>query len=203
MALLGVILLLIGVGAGVIAYLATRDATGTTAISAFGFSRNVTPHELLIYGAVAMLLFALGWALISAAARRRARLRREEKERARRTEMEDDAEAARLDHERRLSDAGQRDEDLRRRDSELAARHEGLDAREAELSRREHEWRERQGPSVADVVTGRAHGSVREGTASWSDREEESGGGSSGGATRVTDESSAERVGRQGRDRQE
>ncbi|WP_028785324.1 hypothetical protein [Terracoccus sp. 273MFTsu3.1] len=169
MALLGVILLLVGAGVGVVAYLATHAAAGTVAVTAFGFTRNATPLELVVYGAAAVLLFALGWAMVSAAARRRARLRREEKEATRVTELEENAEAARLDHERRLEEAGLRDEDLRRRESELAARHEGLDTHEAELSRREAEWREREGPSVADVVTGRADGSVNEGTASWAD----------------------------------
>jgi hypothetical protein len=169
MALLGVILLLVGAGVGVVAYLATHAASGTVAVTAFGFTRNATPLELVVYGAAAVLLFALGWAMVSAAARRRARLRREDKETARLTEAEETAEAARLDHDRRFEEAGLRDEDLRRRESELSARHEGLDAREAELSRREAEWREREGPSVADVVTGRAEGSVNEGTASWTD----------------------------------
>ena len=169
MALLGVILLLVGAGVGVVSYLATHAAAGTVAVTAFGFTRNATPLELVVYGAAAVLLFALGWALVSAAARRRARLRREEKEAARVTELEENAEAARLDHERHLQEAGLRDEDLRRRESELSARHEGLDTREAELSRREAEWREREGPSVADVVTGRADGSVNDGTASWAD----------------------------------
>jgi hypothetical protein len=167
MALLGIILLLLGAGAGVVTWLATRAASGTVAVSAAGFSRNATPLELALYGAVAVLLFALGWALVSAAARRRARANREKKESARLTEVEEKAETARLDHERRFEEAGRRDEDLRRRESELAARHEGLDTREAELARREAEWREREGPSVADVVTGRAQGSVHEGTAAW------------------------------------
>ncbi|WP_256794912.1 hypothetical protein [Terrabacter sp. Ter38] len=170
MALLGVILLLVGAGVGVVAYLATHAAAGTVAVTAFGFTRNATPLELVVYGAAAVLLFALGWAMVSAAARRRARLRREDKEATRVTELEENAEAARLDHERRFQEAGLRDEDLRRRESELSARHEGLDTREAELSRREAEWREREGPSVADVVTGRADGSVNEGTASWTDQ---------------------------------
>jgi membrane protein implicated in regulation of membrane protease activity len=169
MALLGVILLLVGAGVGVVSYLATHAAAGTVAVTAFGFTRNATPLELVVYGAVAVLLFALGWALVSAAARRRARLRRQDKETTRLTEVEESAEAARLDHERRIQEAGLRDEDLRRRESELSARHEGLDTREAELSRREAEWREREGPSVADVVTGRAEGNVNEGTASWTD----------------------------------
>ncbi len=78
MALLGVILMLVGAGAGVVTYLATHAAAGTIAVSAFGFTRNATALELVVYGAVAVLLFALGWALVSAAARRRVRVRREE-----------------------------------------------------------------------------------------------------------------------------
>ena len=102
MALLGVILLLVGAGVGVVSYLATHAAAGTVAVTAFGFTRNATPLELVVYGAAAVLLFALGWAMVSAAARRRARLRREDKEATRVTELEENAEAARLDHERRF-----------------------------------------------------------------------------------------------------
>jgi membrane protein implicated in regulation of membrane protease activity len=144
MALLGVILLLLGAGAGVIAYLATRGAAGTVTVAAFGLSRAATPLELVIYGAVAVLLFALGWALVSAATRRRMRLRREDKETARLTEAEQNAEEARRNHERELAESGLRNEDLSRRENELAARHEGLDTRESELARREAEWRERE-----------------------------------------------------------
>ena len=164
MALLGVILLLLGAGAGVVAYLATRGQAGTVAVTAFGFSRNATPVELMLYGAVTVLLFALGWALLSAAARRRVRQRREEKSEARVTELEEKTEDVRRHHERRLDEAGLRDEDLRRREDELAARHEGLNTREAELDRREAEWREREGRSVADVERPvEAHTSRRDG----------------------------------------
>ena len=174
MALLGVILLVAGIGAGVVAYVSTRAATSTMTVTAFGFSREATPFELVLYGAIAMLLVALGWALLSASARRRVRARRTEREDARVAELEDRAESDRLDHERRFEEAGLRDEDLRRRESEIAARHEGLDQREAELDRREAEWRDRDGvdndgPTRADVVTGRAEGRVSDGTARWSD----------------------------------
>jgi membrane protein implicated in regulation of membrane protease activity len=167
MAIIGVILLLIGAGAAVVTYIGAQAAGGTITLTALGFSRTVSPVELALYAAVAVLLVALGWALLSAATRRRVRARREDKDAARLAEVEEKAETARLDHEQRFEEAGLRDEDLRRRESELTARHEGLDRREAELARREAEWRERQGPSVADVVTGRAEGNVHEGTASW------------------------------------
>src|SRR5215471_19281714 len=135
MALLGVILLLAGIGAGVYAYVGTHATTDTTTVTAFGFSREATPLELVAYGAIAMLLFALGWALLSASARRRGRVRREEREGSRVAELEERSESDRLDYERRLDEAGLHDEDLRRRESQLSARHEGLDQREAELAR--------------------------------------------------------------------
>ena len=136
MALLGVILLLAGIGAGAFAYIGTHAATGTTTVTAFGFSRSATPLELVAYGAVAVLLFALGWALLSASARRRARLRRDERDSARVAELEDRLESERLEHERKLEEAGLREDDLRRREQQVAARHEGLDQREAELNSR-------------------------------------------------------------------
>jgi hypothetical protein len=169
MALIGVILLLIGAGAAVVTYIGAQAAGGTIALTALGFTRTVSPLELAAYAAIAVLLIALGWALLASAARRRARARREDKEAARLAEVEEKAETARLDSERRIEEAGLRDEDLRRRESQLNTRDEELGSREAELSRREAEWRERQGPSVADVVTGRAEGNVHEGTASWTD----------------------------------
>jgi|SRR6478735_6365722 len=169
MALVGVILLLIGAGAAVVTYIGAQAAGGTIALSALGFSRTVSPLELAIYAGAAVLLIALGWALLSAAARRRVRARREQKESARIAEVEEKSETARLEHERRIEEAGLRDDDLRRREGELTSRHEELDSRESELARREAEWRERQDPSVADVVTGRAEGNVHDGTASWTD----------------------------------
>ena len=127
MALIGVILLLIGAGAAVLTYIGAQAAGGTIALTALGFTRNVSPVELALYAAVSVLLLALGWALLSAAARRRARARREEKEAARLAEVEEKAETARLDQERRVEEAGLRDEDLRRRETELTARHDDLD----------------------------------------------------------------------------
>ena len=73
MALIGVILLLIGAGAAIVTYIGAQAAGGTIALTALGFTRNVSPLELAIYAAAAVLLLALGWALLSAAARRRAR----------------------------------------------------------------------------------------------------------------------------------
>jgi len=167
MVLLGIILLLLGAGLGIAAFLGVRDETGTVQLQALGFSRDSHPLELVAVGAIAMLLVALGWALVAAAARRRARIRRDEREAERLAGLERTAEADRLEQERRFDDASLRDEDLRSRESRLDEWAEELDAREREVARLEDAYKQRVDPSVADVVTGRAEGSVSEGTAHW------------------------------------
>ncbi|HET7397415.1 MAG TPA: hypothetical protein VFJ94_02740 [Intrasporangium sp.] len=169
MILLGLLLILLAVGVGAVTTAAATSQSATTRVAMFGLERNAHLIELVVAGALTVLLFALGWALVSAALRRRARVRREERASERVAEAERAAESARLEHERRLEEAGLRDEDLRRRESALDERQDRLDARERELDRLEAAYREKVGPSVADVVTGRAEGNVREGTATWSD----------------------------------
>lgn len=169
MILLGIILLVLGLGLGTAAFLGVRDETGTIALDALGFTRAASPLELLVIGAIAMLLFALGWAVVSAAARRRARVRRDERESERIADIERSIESERAENEDRWERAAMRDEDLRRREDELAARGRQLDAREKEVHRLEAAYREQVRPSVADVVTGRAEGRVSEGTAEWAD----------------------------------
>lgn len=168
MVLLGIILLLLGVAVGVVAVTAAQS-TGLVHMAAFGLQRDSRPIELIIAGAVAVLLFCLGWALLAARARRRARVRRDERERERLADVERAAEAERTEHERRLEEAGLRQEDLQRREDDLAERETAVDAREREVARLEAAYREKVGPSVADVVTGRAEGNVAEGTAQWAD----------------------------------
>lgn len=160
MILLGLILLLAGVGAATLAFMATSGQPGTIEVEALGFTRQVSALELVVLGAAATLLVCLGWAAVAASTRRRARLRREERDHERLAEVERAAESERAEFDRRLAEGGARDEDLNRREDELYAR-------EQELARREAEWRDREGPSVADVVTGRAEGSVADGTAQW------------------------------------
>ena len=167
MILLGIILLLLGAGLGTATFLGVRDETGTVQLEALGFSRASQPLELVALGAIAMLLFALGWALVAASARRRARIRRDEREAERLADLERTAEADRAEQERRFEEASLRDEDLRSRETRLDAWAQELDAREQEVARLEQAYQERVGPSVADVVTGRAEGSVAEGTAHW------------------------------------
>jgi len=168
MVLLGLILMIVGAGVGALAFIAASDGTGTVQITALGFTRQAPPVEVFVIGVIAMLLVALGWGLLAASARRRARARREEREADRIADLEDAAEAARLEHERRFEQASIRDQDLRSREDALADRAADLDAREREVARLEAAYREKVSPSVADVVTGRAEGSVSAGTAHWS-----------------------------------
>jgi hypothetical protein len=62
-----------------------------------------------------------------------------------------------------------RDEDFARREEQIRTRQAEIELREDELARRETAWRDREGPSVADVVTGRAQGRVSDGSAEWVD----------------------------------
>lgn len=168
MVVIGLVLLLLGAGVGTGAYLSLRDETGLITLSALGFSRDAHPMELVGLGAVAMLLVWFGVALLAGAGRRRSRVRREEREAERVQELEDAVESERLNAEERLRQAGARDDDLRQREAALAGHLKEVQAREAELARREAEWRQHTDPSVADVVMGRAHGNVQQGTAGWS-----------------------------------
>jgi flagellar biosynthesis/type III secretory pathway M-ring protein FliF/YscJ len=169
MVLLGIILLLLGVAVGVVSIIAAQSATGLVHVAAFGFQRDAHAIELFVAGAVAVLLFCIGWAILAARARRRARIRRDEREQERIADVERAAEAERTEHERRLEEGGLRNEDLQRREDELVERENAADAREQEVARLEAAYREKVGPSRADVVTGRAQGNVAEGTAHWVD----------------------------------
>lgn len=169
MILLGLILLVLGVALGLVAYLAATPSTQTIELTEFGFTRASGPLELLIIGAVAMLLVWLGWSAMSVTMRRRARLRREEREQERYAELERTHEEYRTETDRRFEEARLRDQDFVRREEQIQTRQAEIDLREDELARRETAWRDREGPSVADVVTGRAEGRVSDGTAQWVD----------------------------------
>ncbi|WP_347350734.1 hypothetical protein [Intrasporangium sp.] len=176
MVLAGLILMALGVLVGAVSIVAAKGAAGPVHVDAFGLQRDASALELVIVGGVAVLLFCLGWAAIAGRARHRTRIRRQQREEERLADVERAASAERTEHERRMQEGGVRDEDLKRREAELVARDKALvarqdqlDLREQHLDRRETEWRSQVRPSVADVVTGRAKGSVAEGTAQWVD----------------------------------
>lgn len=203
MFVLGIVLLILGGGLGSAAFIGARGETVTIPLRAFGFSRDATPLELFVIGAAAALMFCIGWALVAAALRRRARIRREDHERERIAQLQHQIESERANHEREIESeradheretqaqraeyeshlerAALRDEDLRRRDDELSERSRHLEAQEHAVNRLEVAYKEQVRPSVADVVTGRARGQVSQGTAEWTDV----------GASRTTDTTDA------------
>ncbi len=167
MILLGLILIVLGAALGLATYLAATPTSQTVELTEWGFTRASSAVELLVIGAAAMLLIWLGWSAMSATMRRRTRLRREEREQERFAELERKHEEYRTENDRRFEEAGLRDEDFVRREEQIQTRQAEIDLREDELARRETQWRDR--PSVADVVTGRAQGSVTQGNAQWAD----------------------------------
>lgn len=81
MILLGLILIVIAVGAGVALFLAASPVKDAVMLNFWGVTQvKVLPIGLLIAGAVLVLLLWLGWTLLRATVRRRARRRREAKE---------------------------------------------------------------------------------------------------------------------------
>ena len=170
MVLLGLILVALGLVVGVIAYLGAAGQSQTIELTAVGWTRAFSVLELLIIGAVAVLLVWLGWAAISSTLRRRARARREERERERYAELERTHADYVTESERRLEEGHLRDEDFARREEQIRNRQAEIELREDEIARREAARRDNRGPgrpTVADVVTGRAEGRVSEGTAQW------------------------------------
>lgn len=120
MVLLGIILILVAVAAGVLLFAGTAQLTDTVDISILGGTLSLPPLTLLVTGMVVISLFWLGWALMRAGLRRGKRRRVEAKEAAA------TAEARRVEEERRVKeqmDARERElaEERRRRDEETAA----------------------------------------------------------------------------------
>jgi uncharacterized membrane protein len=77
---LGIILIVLAVGAGALLFIAARPLTETTHLAAYGVSVDLTPLYLLIAGAGCLLLLWFGWSVLVSSARRRSRRRREAKE---------------------------------------------------------------------------------------------------------------------------
>jgi hypothetical protein len=120
MVLLGIILILVAVAAGVLLFAGTAQLTDTVDISILGGTLSLPPLTLLVTGMVVISLFWLGWALMRAGLRRGKRRRVEAKEAAA------TAEARRVEEERRVReqmDAREREleEERRRREEETTA----------------------------------------------------------------------------------
>lgn len=93
MLVLGLLVVIVAVAAGVLLFLATQSLTTPVNLDAAGISVGMTPLALIIAGAVVLLLLWLGLALLRGSARRRARPRREAKEAQRQAEFEENIRA--------------------------------------------------------------------------------------------------------------
>ena len=131
MVLLGVILVLLAVLAGVVLFAGTAQLTDTVDIDVLGGTLSLPPLTLLVTGMVVISLFWLGWALMRGGLRRAKRRRVEAKEAA------VAAEARRADDERRMQEefaARERQllEERRRNDEQTTALREAPGSRSAE-----------------------------------------------------------------------
>ena len=93
MIVLGLILIVLAVAAGVLLFMATAPLTDPVELEALGVKAEVLPLALLIAGAAVLLLLWLGLVMIRGSVRRKARRRRENKELERQAQA--DAEARR------------------------------------------------------------------------------------------------------------
>jgi hypothetical protein len=131
MVLLGVILVLLAVLAGVVLFAGTAQLTDTVDIDVLGGTLSLPPLTLLVTGMVVISLFWLGWALMRGGLRRAKRRRVEAKEAALA------AEARRVDDERRMQEefaARERQllDERRRNDEQTAALREQPGTRSTE-----------------------------------------------------------------------
>ncbi|WP_270887197.1 hypothetical protein [Pedococcus sp. 5OH_020] len=93
MVLIGLLMILVALGAGVLLFLGTQPISTAVDLEVGGQHVSMTPLALLIAGALAMLLLVLGLAAIRGSLRRRRRPHREAKEAQRRAELEENIRA--------------------------------------------------------------------------------------------------------------
>ena len=91
MIVLGLILIVLAVAAGVLLFMATAPLTDPVELEALGVKAEVLPLALLIAGAAVLLLLWLGLVMIRGSVRRKARRRRETKELERQAQAEAEA----------------------------------------------------------------------------------------------------------------
>lgn len=102
MIVLGLILIVLAVAAGVLLFMATAPLTDPVELEALGVKAEVLPLALLVAGAAVLLLLWLGLVMIRGSVRRKTRRRREAKELERQAQAEAEA---RRDAEARAAEA--------------------------------------------------------------------------------------------------
>lgn len=133
MIVLGVILILLAVAAGLVLFAGTSQLTDTVDIDVLGGTLSFPPLALLITGMVVITLFWLGWVLLRTGTKRNRRQRAQAKEAAR------EAETKRIEDEKRTKEefaARERQlvEERRRHEDERAALLKEADDRAAARS---------------------------------------------------------------------
>lgn len=179
MLVLGLLVVIVAIAAGVLLFLATQSLTTPVNLDAAGISVGMTPLALIIAGAVVLLLLWLGLALLRGSARRRARPRREAKEAQRQAEFEENIRAdernrAEETHQQAIAERDRvREQEFesrlaerdRAREEEYASRRSEEESRirADERARVERELADRQSAAVA--AGGGALGGAATGTA--------------------------------------
>lgn len=77
MIVLGLLFILVAIGATGFALTAPSAAAQTIEVTALGFTVSASPLAMFLAGAVSLALLGLGWALVSGGTRRKARSRKE------------------------------------------------------------------------------------------------------------------------------
>lgn len=143
MIVLGLILVIVAIAAGVLLFLGTQSLTTTVNLDAAGIKVGLTPLALLIAGALIMLLLWFGLGIIRGAMKRRRRPARDAKETQRQAELE---ESIRADERKRAEETHQgalADRD-RAKDAELESKLAERDrVRDDEFRAREREIEDR------------------------------------------------------------
>lgn len=174
MIVLGLILVIVAIAAGVLLFLGTQSLTTTVNLDAAGIKVGLTPLALLIAGALIMLLLWFGLGIIRGAMKRRRRPARDAKETQRQAELEesiraDERKRAEETHQGALADRDRaKDAELesklaerdRVRDDEFRAREREIEdrARADERARVERELSARQATVATGTDTGAGAG---------------------------------------------
>ena len=144
MIVLGLILVVVAIAAAILLVLGAAPLTATSSLETLIFKFELTPLQLLIAGAVIMLLLWFGLGMVRGSMKRKRRPAREAKESQRKGELE---ESVRADERRRAEQTHQSalaDHD-RDRDAELESKLAERDrARDEQLRARDEEFRTRE-----------------------------------------------------------
>lgn len=153
MIIIGLILVLLAIAAGILLFEGTSQLTDGVTIDVFGGTITLPPLALLITGAAVITVFWLGWVLMRQGMKRGARRRRAAKEEAAL------ADQRRVDNERKMQ------EDFAQRERQLAEERRQHEEETAALRRQTEEQHlsteeARRRAEIAEAEAGRARTST-------------------------------------------